>query len=356
MLSKNPSGSFIKMRSTFFFSLIIILGIAILYLFRPFFYPIFWAAVIAVMFRPAYCFFYKLLKHQNISSLITLILVIIIIFLPLTLLSTLIINESYNLYQKVSNSELIGKVGEVSNWLGQNKFLAPHIQTIQNNWTQYAENTAKTVSLFLFENLKNITQNSLWLLFEFFIMLYSLFFFLKDGDKILKRLMHLSPLGDEYETMLYQRFTSTARATLKGTLVVGSIQGILGGLLFWATGIQGALVWGVIMILLAIVPAVGCSIVWFPAGIIMLATGNTWQGLTILLFGFFVISLIDNLLRPIIVGRDIEMHPVVTLLSTLGGLFIFGISGFVIGPVLAALFLAVVSIYDHHYKNELGKN
>jgi len=189
-----------------------------------------------------------------------------------------------------------------------------------------------------------------------FIMFYTLFFFLRDGKKILEHLMHLSPLGNKYETMLYEKFTSTSRATLKGTFLVGCVQGTLGGLLFLAVGIPGALIWGLMMVALSIVPAVGCSIIWLPTGIIMLLMGNIWQGITILLFGTLVISNIDNLIRPPLVGKDIQMHPLLVLFSTLGGIFIFGISGFIIGPVIAALFTSVISIYDHYYRNELSNN
>jgi len=169
-------------------------------------------------------------------------------------------------------------------------------------------------------------------------------------------LAHLSPLGNKYENMLYQRFTSTVRSTLKSTLVIGGIQGTMGGLLFWATGVQGAFVWGVIMVILSIIPAIGSFLVWFPAGLIMIALGNVWQGLTVLIVGTVLISNIDNFLRPKMIEKDIQMHPLLVLFSTLGGLALFEISGFVIGPVVAALFLAVLAIYDQYYKLELKKN
>lgn len=172
---------------------------------------------------------------------------------------------------------------------------------------------------------------------------------------MLHRLMHLSPLGDKYETMLYDKFTSTTRATLKSTLIVGGIQGFLSGLLFWITGIEGAFVWGVIMVIIAIIPAIGTPVVLVPAAIIMLALGNVWQGIA-LLAGAVIISVLDNLLRPPLVGKDIQMHPLVVFFATLGGLIIFGISGFVIGPIIAALYISIMSIYDHYYKNELSKN
>ncbi len=347
--------SFTKMRSTFFFSLIVILGIAILYIIRPFVYPVFWAAIIAILFYPVYTRIHKHIKSDSLSSLTTLLIVIIVLFLPLTLLSTLLINESIELYKSASDANLVGQVEGVGDWL-KDTAAGPYIEEVSTNWTRYATNATKLVSVSLFNNIKNITQNSLRFFLMFFIMLYTLFYFLKDGSDILKRLMHLSPLGDKYEKMLYQKFTSTARATLKGTLIIGGIQGILGGILFWITGVQGALIWGVVMIVLSIIPAVGSFIVWLPVGIIMLVMGSVWQGLAIIIVGATLIGNIDNFLRPPLVGKDIQMHPLLVLFSTLGGIILFGISGFIIGPVIAALFTAVVGIYDHHYKNELQNN
>jgi len=348
--------SFTKMRTIFFFGLIILLGLAILYVVRPFFYPIFWAAIIAVLFYPVYKWLHKhLIKSPSLSSFLTVLLIIIILFLPLSLLSTLIVNESIDLYQTVSQGDLIKKVEGVGSWL-QSTSLAPYLEEIKTEGANYATDATKTISIFLFNNLKSITQNSLKFFFMFFIMLYALFYFLRDGKRILKRLMHLSPLGDKYEAMLYEKFTSTTRATLKGTLLVGLVQGILGGILFLATGVEGAFIWGVVMVAFAIIPALGPFIIILPVGIIMLALGNIWQGVVILAIGLGVIGLIDNFIRPPLVGKDIQMHPLLVLFATLGGLILFGISGFVIGPVIAALFVAIMSIYDHHYRNELSNN
>ena len=187
-------------------------------------------------------------------------------------------------------------------------------------------------------------------------MIYTLYYFFKDGGRILKRLRHISPLGDDYEVLLFDRFTSTARATLKGSFIIGGIQGILGGILFTITGIQGALIWGVIMAIFSMIPSVGSFLVWLPDGLIMLLTGHLWQGLTILLVGGLVISLVDNVLRPPMVGKDIQMHPLLILFSTLGGISVFGISCVIIGPVISSLFMAVISIYDYYYQPELENN
>jgi predicted PurR-regulated permease PerM len=168
--------------------------------------------------------------------------------------------------------------------------------------------------------------------------------------------MHLCPLGDRYEQKLYDRFTSTARATIKGNLILGAIQGGLGVILFTLTGVPGALIWGVIMMLFCVIPGLGSFIVWFPAGLITILAGNTWQGIIILLVGALIISTIDNFLRPVLVGKDIQMHPLLVLFSTLGGIVVFGASGFIIGPIIAALFMAFWDMYEGYYHEELNHN
>lgn len=346
--------SFEKVRSIFFFGLIGILTLAILYLFRPFVYPIFWAAVIAILFYPLYKRLLKTLKHKGFSSFLAVFISFFIIFIPLAFLSVLLVSRSLTLYNNVSQSSLFQNPEQVSNWLEKTP-LAPYMDNIRNDWTNYATEATRWVSGALFNSIKNITQNSLSFVFTLFVILYTLYYLFKDGDKFLSWLKRISPLGDNYEVKLYEKFVSTTRSTLKSTLIVGGIQGILSGLLFWITGIKGAFVWGVIMVLIAIIPAIGTSIVLLPAAIIMLFLGNIWQAV-VLAVGALIISFVDNFLRPPLIGKDTQMHPLLVFFSTIGGLLLFGISGFVIGPVLAALYMSVMSIYEHYYKKDLDGN
>ena len=185
-------------------------------------------------------------------------------------------------------------------------------------------------------------------------MAYTLFYFIRDGEKFLRKIMYLCPLGDNHEVMFYNKFTSTARATLKGSLVIGIVQGLIGGLLFYFVGIKGALIWGLVMMALSIL--IGCYLVWVPAGIIMLLLGNLWQGIAILAVGVLIISTIDNIIRPWLVGKDTQMHPLLVFLSTLGGILVFGLTGFIIGPVITSLLMAFWEMYEHYYKTELDNN
>jgi predicted PurR-regulated permease PerM len=350
-----PKLSFSHMRIYFFFGMIIFLTIITLILFQPFFYPIFWAAVIAVMFYPLYKKINKHIKHSGLSSFLMLLIVLAVLILPVTILALLIVNQSIELYSIIAARDLTADFAILTQWINQ-PILEPYVAQINSNWPTYITSATATITNYLISAAKSITSGSASFIFMFFIMMYSLFYFFKDGKHMLKRLMFLTPLGDKYEKMLFKRFTSVSRATLKGTIIVGAIQGFAGALLFWATGIEGVIIWGVIMAILSVVPALGSFIVWGPAGVAMLAMGNTWQGVTILLVGTIVISNIDNFLRPPLIGKDVAMHPILVLFSTLGGLILFGISGFIIGPIIIAMYLAIMSIYQHYYQNQLEHN
>lgn len=348
---------FSRLRNIVFFGILGIISIVFLYLIKPFALPIFWAAVIASLFYPVFKKLKEKIKLENISVLITLFLVFIIIIIPLATIGSLLIKESIEIYSAVNSqkSQLVKNVSDTVGWL-KNNHLTQSLDINENTVIEKVSEIAKTVTAYLFNSIKKITQNSVIFLAMLLIMFYTLFYFIRDGDKLLKKLMYLSPLGDKSELMLYQKFTATAKAAIKGTLVVGAIQGTLGGIMFWIAGIDGAVIWAIIMILASIVPGVGSSIVWLPAAIIMLILGNTWQGIFMIIMGMFLIGTIDNVLRPILIGKDSSIHPLLILFSTLGGIALFGISGFVIGPIITALFLSLWEMYAHHYRKELGNN
>ncbi len=352
--STRATVTFDRVRSIFFFGILGLLTLGMLYLFRPFFYPIFWAAVTAAVFYPMYKkIFTWTKKREGLSAFLSVIVITFIILIPLFTLSALVVNESVGLYQKISESGVFNSPQHVSSWL-EGTPLAPYLDTIRTNWTEHAGKITQTISSFLFNSLKSTAQVSAGVIIMTIVMLYTLYYFFKDGKRMLNRLGHISPIGSEYEDMLYDRFTSTVRSTLKSTIIIGGIQGLLGGILFWITGIEGVLIWSVIMVIVAILPAMGTPLILIPAAIIMFAMGNFWQSM-VLFAGTGVISIVDNILRPMLVGRDTQMHPLIIFFSTLGGILIFGVSGFVIGPVIAALHLSVLSIYDYYYKKQLNE-
>ncbi len=334
----------------------IILGgvtLLFLYLLKPFFFPIFWAAVIAGIFHPLYRRINRRMNSPTLSTMIIFLVIAVLILLPAGIVGKLVFNESLQLYGTLSPGtknfdrsfdHIIGAIADT-----------PLAKLFHVNKAFLSAKTAevvRSVTNYIFVNLTALTQNTLALLVQFAIMLYTLFFFIRDGDKFLRMAMRICPLGMGREKLLYDRFRVTARSTLKVTLIIGGIQGMLGGIVFFITNIEGALIWGLLMILMAIVPVVGCSIIWGPAGILMLLTGHIWEGVLILVFGVAVISMIDNLLRPVLIGKDVEMHPLLIFLSTLGGIVLFGFSGFVIGPIITSMLLAIWDMYDEFYQKE----
>jgi len=187
-------------------------------------------------------------------------------------------------------------------------------------------------------------------------MLFIMFYFYIDGKRIVERLIKWSPLKDEYERILIEKFVSVSKGTLKGILVIGIIQGILGGLLFWAVGMTSPVFLGVLMVFASIIPALGTAAIWAPVAIVLLAEGRWGAAIATGVVGALVIGSVDNLVRPMLVGKDIKMHDLLVLLSTLGGLAVFGLPGFILGPVIAALFIAIWNIYEEVFADELAAN
>jgi predicted PurR-regulated permease PerM len=340
-----------KIQNILFFTLLTLVSLLFLYLLAPFFFPLFWAAVVASIFRPVHERLNRKLKHSSTSAAVTVLVFALLIILPGSIVGSLLFTESMQIYESLrKGSGGIEKVVKsITSVVKDNPYVVSlHID--EQFWTEKLAEIAKAISNYIFVNLTALTQNTLVFIVQVAVMLYALFYFIRDGDKFLDMVMKLLSLGRERGKVLQERFVVTAKSTLKVTLIIGGIQGILGGLIFWFTGVHGALVWGVVMIILSILPVVGCSIIWIPAGIVMILTGYLWKGLLILAFGVFVISMVDNLLRPILVGRDVQMHPLLIFLSTLGGIALFGFSGFVIGPIITSLLLAIWTMYDQFYR------
>ena len=184
-------------------------------------------------------------------------------------------------------------------------------------------------------------------------MLYAMFFFLRDGGMIIERIFYYTPLDHEDEMRVLERLTSVTRATIKGTLVIGMIQGALAGVGFWFAGIGGAAFWGTIMTVLSVVPGIGAALVWVPAVIYLFIIGQSWTAVLLLAWCAAVVGTIDNVLRTRLVGKDAKMPDLLILLGTLGGLFLFGPIGFIVGPLVCGLFLTVWDIYGTTFKDIL---
>ena len=341
-----------KVQSILFICLLGLVTLAFLYLLKPFFIPLFWAAVIAGIFKPLYDRLLVKLKRPNLSASLMLCLFAVIILLPAGIIASLLVSESLQIYNAISaDTGLIEqKVRDTLSALTSHPYIR-QFQVDEQFFIDRFRDAIKNIANYIIVHLSGITQNTVVFFIQFGVMIYALYFFFRDGDRILKRALRMCFLESGKGKILYEQFVATARATLKATILLGGLQGFFGGVIFYITGIEGATIWGLLMVVMAILPGIGCAIIWAPAGVIMLISGHIWEGVAILTFGALVISLADNLLRPILIGNDVEIHPLLIFLSTLGGIVVFGVSGFVIGPIIASLFLAIWDMYDKSSEN-----
>jgi predicted PurR-regulated permease PerM len=185
------------------------------------------------------------------------------------------------------------------------------------------------------------------------VFLYTMYFFQMDGDKLIRRILYYLPLGNDDEGLMMEKFTSVTRATIKGTMLIGILQGGLAGVAFALAGMDNAVFWGTVMAVLSIIPSVGSALVWIPASIMLIMQGNIGSGVGLLIFCGVVVGSLDNVLRPILVGKDTKMHELMIFFGTLGGIMMFGISGIFIGPLIASLFVTIWELYGLAFSDYL---
>jgi predicted PurR-regulated permease PerM len=212
-----------------------------------------------------------------------------------------------------------------------------------------------SASAFLFAALSATTRATALFIFHFVVLLYTMFFFLKGGPGLLRTFLNYLPLTEADKQRMLEKFVSVTRATLKGTILIGMAQGVLAGLAFWAVGLDGAIFWGTVMTVLSIIPAIGSALIWVPAAVILVATGEVWRGVILAAFCGLVVGSIDNVLRPRLVGKDTKLHELLIFFSTLGGLMLFGATGFILGPILAALFVTAWEMFGTAFHSVLAE-
>jgi predicted PurR-regulated permease PerM len=341
-----------SLRFGFFLLLLILVSLSFYGLVQEFLMPLFWAAVLAVAFRPAYDRAYRALGGRaSLASLLTVLLIIVVAVVPLAFVSVALVNEASNIYARIDSGDatVMRVIDTIEAELPVVREFLLRFGVTASDLQEWITNAAVAISQAVGGQALVYTQGALAAAVSFFLMLYVLFFLVRDGETILGHVIRALPLGDNRERLLLYRFANVSRATLKGTIIVAIVQGVIGGASFWLLGITSAVFWGVVMTVPSLLPAIGTALVWIPAAIILVATGSPVKAFVLVLIGTFVIGLVDNILRPILVGRDTAMPDWLVLVATLGGLTIFGLSGFVIGPIIAALFLTVWDLFaDEH--------
>jgi predicted PurR-regulated permease PerM len=334
-----------------FLFLLIAVSVAFGWIILPFFGAVFWGVVLAILFTPVYQRLLVLMRRRrNLAALATVLLCLVMVIIPITLLTASLMQEGITFYQQLRTRELdFGTyvqqvITALPPWMYSllDRFEITDAVTLQ----QKLSAAMVQGSQFIATRALQVGQNIFEFLVSLVIMLYLLFFLFRDGASLSEKIKQMTPLSPEHKRILFSKFTTVIRATVKGNIVVAAVQGMLGGAIFWVLGVQGALLWGVLMAFLSLLPAIGSGLVWGPVALYFFVTGSIIKGMILVGFGALVIGLIDNVLRPILVGKDIQMPDYVVLLSTLGGLALFGLNGFVIGPIIAALFIDLWEIFS----------
>jgi predicted PurR-regulated permease PerM len=333
-----------------FILLLLVVSVAFGWILLPFYGAVFWGAVLAIVFAPVYR---KLLAkvggRRTGAALLTLLGILVLVFLPMSLITASLIQEGTALVERMRAGELSfsGYANQIyaalPDWFTQllGRFGLDNLSVLQQRITAALNEGSQKIAA----SALNIGQNTFDFVVSFFIMLYLLFFLLRDGAQLSKRMREAIPLNARYLRNLSGKFTTVIRATVKGNIAVAVVQGALGGLAFWFLGIHAPVLWAVLMAFLSLLPAVGAGLVWGPVALYLLATGDTLSGIGLVVYGVLVIGLVDNVLRPLLVGKDTKMPDYLVLISTLGGMAVFGLNGFVIGPLIAAMFIAVWDIF-----------
>jgi len=326
--------------------LTVLVTIALAWILLPFYGAIMWGAIIALLFVPLYRrMLPRLQRRKTLTALLTLVLVLVMVILPLVLVSAALAREASQVYEQLQSGDINpgryfrGVFDALPAWVTAwlDRFGVFDFEALQG---RLSELMAKG-SQFIAAQALTVGQNTFEFVTGVFIALYLAFFLIRDGDDISRSLQRAIPLAPSHKRELLQKFATVIRATVKGNLLVALIQGSLGGLAFWFLGVKGALLWAVVMAFLSLLPAIGAGLVWAPFAVYFLVNGAIWQGVALIVYGVLVIGLVDNLLRPVLIGKDTRMPDYLVLITTLGGMTVFGINGFVLGPTIAAMFIAV---------------
>ena len=321
----------------------------------PYAEAIFWGITLAILFSPLQKILLRRMpKHATLAALITLLFCLLVVILPTTLLSVSLLQEATHTYDRLRSGQIDfgGYFQQIINALpawastALDRFGLTSVLDLEEKLSSVAVQGSQ----FIATRALNIGQNTFQFFVSLSVMLYLLFFLLRDGSMLATRVRDAVPLEEGHKRKLSEKFTTVIRATVKGNIVVAATQGLLGGFIFWMLDVQGALLWGVLMAFLSLLPAIGAGLIWVPVAVYFFATGEVANGAILTAFGVVVIGLVDNLLRPLLVGKDTKLPDYIVLISTLGGMALFGLSGFVIGPVVAALFIAIWDLFSRQLR------
>jgi len=342
-----------KLSTYFLLALALLIGVEVFRIFVPFIATLILAFIFWNIFNPIFTFFEKKFKNARVASLFTCVLVFLVIIIPFFVVGSIAAEEAVGFYKNVTrNSSAILELQNSTKNLGSNLYqklrISPEelgISFDNLNFADAAKKSAGVTAELLQQAFQQVTQ----FVFLVFVMLFTLYFLFLDGNKLIKYIFRISPLSNSDETLIWNRFLSMSRATIKGTLIIGVIQGMIGWLSFWAAGIDSSIVWGVVIGILSVIPFLGLIVVWLPAAIWFILAGAWIKAIILFFIGLVIIGLVDNFLKPRLIGTDTLLHPVLILIGTFGGIVEFGIMGFIIGPLILTIFMTILEIFEKNY-------
>lgn len=342
---------------SWFFIAIFLLLIYIFYkMLNPFILALFWGAIITLSLYPIHLRLTKLLKNRkSISALIMTVVATFLIILPLVFISATVAVDMFDIYQSVTDNV---EVSELKSKLENLKGLIPvsildelekKLQIDAVSIHQMAVKGLGSVSSYVINEVQDAATNLTGLLINFGMMIFSLFFFFRDGESMLERIKSLIPMKEIQKDEIFRKFYDTLNAVIIGVMVTAAVQGILQGLFFWVLGISYSVLGGVLTFVFALIPIGGAVIVWLPVGLYLLFTGSIYTGIAVLVFGGLVVSSVDNFLKPMIIGGKVKLSTLFLVLTIFGSLSVFGFTGIIIGPILLAIFMSFLDIYEIEY-------
>ena len=334
-----------------FYVLLVLVTLAFIAVILPFYSAIFWALVFAIIFYPLHVRIERALNgRSNAAAALSVLICLCLVIVPGLIILTSLVQQGNEVYQRIDSGEI-----DLRQLLTQAQqslplFVQERLQTLELEGFSEMQERISSVLMrggsFFAGRALSFGQNTVQFIIAFGLMLYLLFFFFRDGRALARTIRRSMPLSDEHTSKFTAKFTSVVRATVRGNVIIAIIQGAIGGITFWALGVQPALLWGVVMSFLSLLPAIGAALVWVPTAIYLGLAGYWIKSVILVIVGALGIGLVDNVLRPPLVGKEVKLPDYVVLISTIGGISLIGINGFVLGPLVAALFISAWGIFN----------
>lgn len=336
-------------------TLVAVISLLFLGMIAQFLMAIFMAGLFAALTQPVFHWLTRLFGgNRYLGAAVNLLLLVMVVLLPVTLLAGIFIAQAVDVGRSLTPIavQFVREPEAFVTWL-HNLPYYQEVMTYEDELKNRIAASIEAAGSFLVGGLSQVAISTANLLFMALVFLYTFFFFQLDGYKVVHAILYYLPLEDRVERRLLTKFTLVTQAMLKGTFLIGLLQGALAGIAFGVAGVPHAVFWGTVMAVLSIVPGIGSAVVWVPASIILVVQGHVVAGVGLFVFCALVVGSIDNLLRPVLVGKDTNMHELMIFFGTLGGLFTFGMAGLLIGPVIASLFLTIWEIYGEAFRDVL---